>query len=183
MGNSLFRGEVGNAGPPRRGSACPLCFWHKWDMAAEKHAKTNCQLWRYVGVLPLYGWILELGVWGHVGVARDEPRSLTLPAGIFDRFCARKYIFWVIDMTSPCAWILGLGVWGHVGVARDEPGGLTLPAGIVSDFCASMFMLWVMFMFWVISMISHGGVRGLHWDLGVSTWAGRCHLACRSVSP
>ena len=123
------------------------------------------------------GWILELGVWGHVGVARDEPRSLTLPAGIFDRFCARKYIFWVIDMTSPCAWILGLGVWGHVGVARDEPGGLTLPAGIFARFCARKYI------FWVRAMISHGGVRGLHWDLGVSTWAGRCHLACRSVSP
>ena len=75
------------------------------------------------------GWILELGVWGHVGVARDEPRSLTLPAGIFDRFCARKYIFWVIDMTSPWPPAAELGVWVGTWWSGLRLGGVTLLAG------------------------------------------------------
>ena len=44
------------------------------------------------------GWILELGVWGHVGAARDKPGRLTLPAGI----CFEVFYIYEVSMSPLC---------------------------------------------------------------------------------
>ena len=82
MGNSLFRGEVGNAGPPRGGGAPvpPVFATHGTGLQRHmpKRSVNRGDMW----ACSPCGWILELGAWGHVGVAGDEPGGMTMPLRI-----------------------------------------------------------------------------------------------------